>query len=155
MTIEPMSEAELRALQRLSGDAEGRVIPGNFPKRPADPLAEDWTASSIPYGNWCDPHVPCPCPDSCAADQVCIARCQWLVDTPQNRIALRQLAITEVTPAANLERHTVDIDRQPMSVEDEWAHLRIRWTWIGVGLLIVSAAIVVGLAWWVVSRVKG
>ncbi len=40
------------------------------------------------YATLYENHAPCPCPESCNADQVCIYRCQLLADTPHNREVL-------------------------------------------------------------------
>jgi hypothetical protein len=44
------------------------------------------------YATLYENHAPCPCPESCNSDQVCIYRCQWLADTPHNREVLASQA---------------------------------------------------------------
>lgn len=36
----------------------------------------------------CNPHAPCPAPESCNADRICIYRCQWFADNAGTRAQL-------------------------------------------------------------------
>jgi hypothetical protein len=95
--------------------AEGRVIYGNFPKRSADPLAEDWTAQAGTSSSGC-----------------------------------RQLGNE---PIPDFNRHTIDIDRQPMSVEDEPREISVGWQRFGLLIMLVSGG-GMGYAWshWVLPH---
>jgi len=113
--------------------------------------------------NCCDPHAPCPSPDSCKADQICIYRCQWHEDTIGNRSKLaiqagagswlKQDAESRFTPnelrradhaPSQYQRHTVDITGPaPQYVEDELLAVERRWkrakvAWLLLGVLVAG-----------------
>jgi len=127
-TLEPLTEAELNQLQA------------------------NWMAGN--RREQCDPHEPCPRQPECDSDKVCIYRCQFFplgargIGTPSwfVRESARIPDFDHIGPsplgsdplAEDWTRHTVDITRQPVSVEDEPIAYVRPWKWL-------AALAVVGL----------
>lgn len=95
----------------------------------------------------CNPHAPCPTPDSCNADQICIYRCQWFADTEDSHRQLRSMANGETwfKPTSELyQRHTVNLTGPaPHYVEDELLAVERGWkrakvAWVVMGVLVVG-----------------
>lgn len=113
----------------------------------------------------CSPHAPCPQPDSCNADRICIYRCQWFADTAANRDQLEQMARGEIwflpsdAPISDTDapkewrRHTVDITGPaPQYVEDDMISLERRWRFVKILWWALRIALVGFVLWRIVHR---